>query len=860
MKLAKLFGVTGSLVLAWATMAGEARMPLPIAEETGASYRWLQKPVLEFRILDDMESDAGWSHRGFGRMEFTSDRFQSGTKSLRLMSPTKGDEPGSTVGRPFGEAVARRQFAGEDWRDYNRLSFWVYPHLPGFNVISMLVKLYNEGAVSVPDSYHREGLHFFLLQPDQWNRVVWEIPHLARDRVTAVEFVYRLQGNEPGATEWVQFDLDRLELQRVEADVYEGWAPAPGRIAYSQAGYLPGSAKTAVMSGGAARRFEVIRADDRKVVFSGRIRERTGTLGTLQLLDFSEVRTPGRYYLEVGGLRTPEFEIGAEIWRESILQTLNFFYTERCGTEIPGIHGVCHQDWRAVHEGITIFINGGWHDAGDLSQGLVNTAEATQAMFALAESVRAQDPELAARLIEEGRWGLEWVLKTRFPDGQRMTWATMDFWTDGQLGNVDDVLGEVRQHPFDLSVAASAEAVAARVLAGVDPELARVSLAQAREDWASAMAVLGNPNLEVAAAAALAGIELHRATGETAYAERAIELARGILESQERERKDWSLPLSGFFYTDPRRERLLHYSHRGHEQAPVVVLAALCELFPEHPDWMGWYAAVVRHSEYLRAIAGVTEPYGMLPASVYDVNESEQAQFREQVRNGIRLDDRHYLRMFPVWFELRGNSGTLLSQAKALSTAARLRRHAGLGEVVARQLEWHMGRNPFCQSLMFGVGHDYAPQYTAMSGDLSGSLPVGVQTRANADLPYWPMSNCYNYREVWVHPSSRWLWIQADLQTPPPITRVRGMEVTEVRTRTGRDGRVRIEARVRGEGRHRLSLRTANLSVESPEQTVELRGRRMVRVRWETRILSPREDWVAVVVPDGDVAARIEVR
>ena len=145
---------------------------------------------------------------------------------------------------------------------------------------------------------------------------------------------------------------------------------------------------------------------------------------------------------------------------------------------------------------------------------------------------------------------------------------------------------------------------------------------------------------------------LFRSTGEAAYAERAIELAQVILNSQERERKDWSLPLSGFFYTDPRRERLVHYSHRGHEQAPVVVLAALCDLFPNHPDWMRWYAAVVRHSEYLRAIAGVTAPYGMLPASVYDVNESDDSQFREQVRNGIRLDDRHYLRIFPVWFEI----------------------------------------------------------------------------------------------------------------------------------------------------------------------------------------------------------------
>ena len=31
-----------------------------------------------------------------------------------------------------------------------------------------------------------------------------------------------------GATKIVTFDFDRLELQRVEPDYYEGWAVAPG--------------------------------------------------------------------------------------------------------------------------------------------------------------------------------------------------------------------------------------------------------------------------------------------------------------------------------------------------------------------------------------------------------------------------------------------------------------------------------------------------------------------------------------------------------------------------------------------------------------------------------------------------------
>jgi hypothetical protein len=45
---------------------------------------------------------------------------------------------------------------------------------------------------------------------------------------------------------------------------------------------------------------------------------------------------------------------------------------------------------------------GGWHDAGYISQGVINTGEITYSMFALAERMgeRGDDPALVARLIE----------------------------------------------------------------------------------------------------------------------------------------------------------------------------------------------------------------------------------------------------------------------------------------------------------------------------------------------------------------------------------------------------------------------------------------------------------------------------
>ena len=114
----------------------------------------------------------------------------------------------------------------------------------------MLTILYNDGQIEGGPGQPTLGAYnYILLKPNQWNHVVWEIPHLTRDKVTAVEFIYRLQGNEPGAATTVCYDFDQLELQTVDADHYEGWNVAPGRIAFCHTPATGlGSPKTAVAS------------------------------------------------------------------------------------------------------------------------------------------------------------------------------------------------------------------------------------------------------------------------------------------------------------------------------------------------------------------------------------------------------------------------------------------------------------------------------------------------------------------------------------------------------------------------------------------------------------------------------------
>jgi hypothetical protein len=843
-------------------------MPMPNDYGNSIKTRWLAKEVLESRLIDGMEDLATWAvvntGQAQGEMALTKERSVEGASSLRLRSRTTGDQsiPNS---RYFGSASARRQVAGENWSAHNRLSFWIYPDLPGFRNVSLLIIFHNEGAEKVPDVYGKMGKNYLILQNHKWNHVVWEIANLPRDKVTGVEFQYLLQGHEPGATDVVSFDFDQLELEKVKADHWEGWNVAPGEIAFSHSGYQPGSPKSAIASDLESREFHLVNRETGRAVLSKPIRMAESQIGRFQLLDFSEVREPGTYFLRAGGRTTRPFRIGDDVWKSSIWKAINFFYAERCGFAIPGVHDICHRDWLLVHGDKKLIVNGGWHDAGDLSQSFGNTAEAAYAMFSLAERLeaRGEDRQLSKRILEEAAWGLDWVLKTSFGDGFRATFSTMDRWTNGILGDPDDMVAPAGNSAAGNFMAAATEAIGARVLRGHDPMIARHSLQKAEQDWGFAVAGMTGAGTrrgaasELAGHAILAGLELWQTTGDRQYADQAIEWAQLVLNSQQREfLPGLTYPLAGFFYTGPDKQQMLRYSHPSHEAAPVVALVRLCELFPHHPAWMKWYSGVVLYSEYFqKAMAAFTAPYGMLANSVFQDDEYLKAggvgrgmtpeSFRAQVLNGVKVGPRHYVRLFPVWFEFRGNHGTVLTQTKGLSAAAHLRGNFELSGLAQQQLQWVMGRNPFVQSTMWGEGYDYAPQYTAMSGDLVGSLPVGIQSRGDRDAPYWPTENCHNWKEVWVLPVSRWIWLMRDLAGPALVVGAveaaspRPVEFREVTT--GQVTRVAPDAQ------------TARFRVMIPEGEYEVSSHGQRR----TMTLLPGGSYAVNLAPGGDLDLRV---
>src|SRR6202035_1477640 len=116
------------------------------------------------------------------------------------------------------------------------------------------------------------------------------------------------------------------------------------------------------------------------------------------------------------------------------------------------------------------------------------------ALLSLADSLKRhdEDPLLSRRLLEEARWGLNWVLKTRFGDGYRSTGQLVSYWTDGIMGTSDDRFGQAVNNPEWNFRVSGVEALAARVLNDIDPEFANRSLVIAEEDWKSEVEGLKN--------------------------------------------------------------------------------------------------------------------------------------------------------------------------------------------------------------------------------------------------------------------------------------------------------------------------------------------------------------------------------
>ena len=150
--------------------------------------------------------------------------------------------------------------------------------------------------------------------------------------------------------------------------------------------------------------------------------------------------------------------------------------------------------------------------------------------------------------------------------------------------------------------------------------------------------------------------------------------------------------------------------------------------------------------------------------------EAARATALRMFDEGTHLHPDYRLRAFPLWPDhiFHGNTNIQLTVAAGLTAAMHLRNQPDLQTLVARQLQWVFGGNPFAQSLMYGEGYDFQPQFMVALPDIVGAVPVGINSLHN-DAPFWSTVSQFTFKEMWIVPTSRLLQTLAAIAVPARV-------------------------------------------------------------------------------------------
>ena len=293
-------------------------------------------------------------------------------------------------------------------------------------------------------------------------------------------------------------------------------APPASGIRIDQVGYPAGAPKVAlVVSDAAPGDFVVRRERDGGVAFRGRLGDAIHEADSgdrVRAADFSALREPARYVLEVPGVgRSWPFEIGASPYAPVFRLAARAFYGQRCGTavdlgpEFPGYrYGACHLAGvfhaSAGRQGPRASTRG-WHDAGDYGRYVVNSGITTATLLWTWElfgprigSIGLGIPEsgdTVPDLLDEIRWNLDWMLSMQDEDGgvwHKQTTPSFGGFVMPEADAVPSAVIGTGAAPFKSTCAtadfAAVTASAARVYRDVDAAFADATLAASRRAWA----------------------------------------------------------------------------------------------------------------------------------------------------------------------------------------------------------------------------------------------------------------------------------------------------------------------------------------------------------------------------------------
>jgi len=205
-------------------------------------------------------------------------------------------------------------------------------------------------------------------------------------------------------------------------------------IHLNQVGYDINMPKKAIITGNGECCFIV--SADNEVSFEPQVSPPvfdTASGDTVRTVDFTDIKTPGAYFLFADGL-CKRFFIKERPYRALTGALVKGLYYQRCGCELEEKHAgrfshkICHTGKAAlVHdENVSIDVSGGWHDAGDYGRYVIPGAVTVSHMLysyeffpdAFADNLNIPESSNGIPdILNECRWELEWMLKMQRDDG-----------------------------------------------------------------------------------------------------------------------------------------------------------------------------------------------------------------------------------------------------------------------------------------------------------------------------------------------------------------------------------------------------------------------------------------------------------
>lgn len=207
-------------------------------------------------------------------------------------------------------------------------------------------------------------------------------------------------------------------------------------IRVNQIGYRPEAMKVAVACSRDSvtlREFRVLDAAGRVVL--GPLRapaaEPLASCAVTHRLDFTALREPGTYTITTGGETSASVRIGADVY-DGVADTLLAYLRQQRSLFNPLFRDSVHHRTDGIlvdhptRAGEFIYVSGGWADAADYLQYVTTSATSTYMLLAAyrdhagvfgdafgADGLPGANDR--ADVLDEARWGLEWLLRM-FPE------------------------------------------------------------------------------------------------------------------------------------------------------------------------------------------------------------------------------------------------------------------------------------------------------------------------------------------------------------------------------------------------------------------------------------------------------------